>query len=101
MNIICFPFHDYKTALKEGFRTRDTHLYSLFKQSEGVENVVIVNRPTLALEVVFGRKSYKTNGFLVYKDSFLCITKVEDNVYVIDILDFSFVGPTYRKAQKF
>jgi len=99
MNVICFPFHDYKTALKEGFRTRDTHLYSLFKQSEGVDNVVIVNRPTLALELILGRKSYKTNGALVYKDSFLCITKVEDKVYVIDILDFSFIRPIFNKKR--
>tara|TARA_B110000211_G_C14092689_1_gene560142 strand:- start:2527 stop:3702 length:1176 start_codon:yes stop_codon:yes gene_type:complete len=97
MNIICFPFHDYKTALKEGFRTRDTHLYSQFKHSKGVENVVIVNRPTLVLELLLGRKSYKTQGILVYKDLFLCITKVEDNVYVIDILDCSFIRPVLEK----
>lgn len=99
MNIICFPFHDYKTALNEGFRTRDTHLYSLFKQDEGVDNVVIINRPTLALEVVLGRKNYKTSGDLVYKDSFLCITQVAVNVYVIDILDFSFIRPVFEKKR--
>jgi glycosyltransferase involved in cell wall biosynthesis len=99
MNIICFPFHDYKTALKEGFRTRDTHLYSLFNKSNGIDNVVIINRPTLALEVVLGRKSYKTNGNLVYKDSFLCITKVKDNVHVVDILDFSFIRPVLKKKE--
>jgi glycosyltransferase involved in cell wall biosynthesis len=99
MNIICFPFHDYKTALKEGFRTRDTHLYSLFVESEGVDNVVVVNRPTLALEVVLGRKSYKTDGQVIYKDLFLYITKVEEKVYVVDILDFSFIRPVLEKKR--
>ena len=32
MDIIVFPFHDYKKWLNEGFRTRDAHLFEHFKK---------------------------------------------------------------------
>ena len=95
MNILCFPFHDYKTALKEGFRTRDTHLYSLFQYNESIDKVVIVNRPTLALEVMLGRKTFKTEGRKVFESLTLCITEVSDKTFVIDTLDLSILGPVF------
>lgn len=93
MNLVFFPFHDYKLSLKEGFRTRDAHIYSKAIDNKLVENIIIINRPTLLLEVALSRKSMKTTGEIVYSSNRLTIQKVKDNLFVIDILDFSIVKP--------
>ncbi|KYL36922.1 hypothetical protein A2I96_06510 [Pseudoalteromonas tetraodonis] len=94
MNIVFLPFHDYKLSLLEGFRTRDAHIYSQIVKSNNVDNVVIINRPTLFLEVLLQRKNLSTpGGRLIYSSKMLNIREIRSKLFVIDILDFSFIKP--------
>ena len=40
MDIVMVPFHDYKKWIKEGFRTRDSHLYQHFEQREDINKII-------------------------------------------------------------
>lgn len=93
LNVVCLPFHDYKIAQTEGFRTRDTHIFSHFIKSDLVENVVVINRPTLLLEIVLGKKKLLTKGKLLYKNNGVYITRVDPKTIVIDVIDYSLLGP--------
>lgn len=96
MNIVFFPFHDYKLSLIEGFRTRDSHIYSQAIDSSSVDTVVMVNRPTLFLEVLLKKKKFKTGGTTVFSNSLMNIQKMNDKLFVIDIIDFSFIKPIFK-----
>lgn len=95
-NVVFFPFHDYKLSLLEGFRTRDSHIYSQSIKDPAVDKVIIINRPTLLLEVLLKRKTYKTAGTVIYSSSTITIQKISDKVYVVDILDLSFIKPMIK-----
>lgn len=96
MNIVFFPFHDYKLSLLEGFRTRDAHIYSQSIKNTAVDKVIIINRPTLLLEVLLKRKTYKTAGTVIYSSSSLTIQKISEKVFIVDIIDFSFFKPIFK-----
>ncbi|PCK33629.1 glycosyltransferase [Pseudoalteromonas piscicida] len=96
MNIVCVPFHDYKVALSEGFRTRDTHIYGSWSHSDKVDKVVIFNRPTLVLEKLLGRKELYTKGDVIYSVKNLRIVEVSKNVFVVDVKRKDVVGPVVK-----
>ncbi|RZQ54947.1 hypothetical protein C1E23_01290 [Pseudoalteromonas phenolica] len=96
MNIVCVPFHDYKVALKEGFRTRDTHIYGSWEGVEKVEKIVILNRPTLMLESILGRRDKLTEGEVVYSSSQMNIVKVSSKTFVVDVLRWDIIGPVLK-----
>jgi hypothetical protein len=96
MNIIFLPFHDYKLSLLEGFRTRDAHIYGQSIKDPAVDKVIIINRPTLLLEVLLKRKTSKTAGTIIYSNSTMTIQKISDKVYIIDILDLSMIKPILK-----
>ncbi|CDM67936.1 hypothetical protein CM240_0771 [Clostridium bornimense] len=86
IDLIVFPFHDYKKWLKEGFRTRDAHLFESYKNSEFVNKVLVVNRPVSIAEMVAKKSSWKTNhGEVVYKENNWVLMKTDNNVYYIDM----------------
>jgi len=93
MNIVFFPFHDYKLSLLEGFRTRDSHIYSQTISNSAVAKVIIINRPTLLIEVLLRRKTYKTAGSIIYSNKSLTIQKISDKLFVVDIIDYSIFKP--------
>ncbi|MGS0724747.1 glycosyltransferase [Shewanella sp. 0m-11] len=97
MNIVVLPFHDYKVALKEGFRTRDTHLIKHFSKSKLVDKLIVINRPTLFLEVVLRKKKFLTGGKIIYQNNGTVIQMFDDKTYVIDTIDFSFLSPVLQK----
>lgn len=94
-DLVCIPFHDYKVAIREGFRTRDAHLYKHFRQNNNIRKLVVFNRPTLALEILSGRKKLASLGKVIYKKYPLIITEIELNTYAVDILDFSILKPIF------
>jgi len=95
MPIVFFPFHDYKLSLVEGFRTRDAHIYG--QTIDNSKNkVIIVNRPTLFLEVLLKKKKYKTQGEVIYSNNFITIQKVTEKLFIIDIIDFSILKPVFK-----
>lgn len=92
-NLVCIPFHDFKIATNEGYRTRDSHLYKHFSENILIKNLIIFNRPTLMIELLLRRKKYLSKGEVIYKKYPLTITKYKENCYVVDILDISIISP--------
>lgn len=89
IDLVIFPFHDYKKWIKEGFRTRDAHLFQHFSQIEDVNKILVVNRPVSLLELVLKRTNWYINdGVVVKKGKQYRLTKVGDNAYCLDILLF-------------
>lgn len=90
-DIIMVPFHDYKKWLKEGFRTRDSHLFEHFKKNDEVDKILVINRPTSLAEMIIKRKSWKTEvGKVIWKKKHCVLTEIEKNVYCMDfvLMDF-------------
>lgn len=96
-DLVCVPFHDYKVIAKEGSRTRDAHLYKHFLQHRNVDRVILLNRPTLALEIFLGKKKLYEPGKVIYNKLPIVITEIAKNSYTIDIIDFSFYKPVLQK----
>lgn len=96
MDVVCFPFHDYKVALNEGFRTRDAHIYSSLEKLNYIDKVIIFNRPTLLLEKLLGKKTFETGGKVVHKSPLITIQRFGDNMFVVDCKDFSFLPPVLK-----
>ncbi len=89
-NILVIPFHDFKVSLRNGFATRDAHLYEHFMQSHNINNVIIINRPTSLAELLLRRKRVLTIKKLIYKNRFTYLQKYSSNVYIIDFFVFDF-----------
>ncbi|WP_448563848.1 glycosyltransferase [Thalassotalea ganghwensis] len=96
MNLVFFPFHDYKLSLKEGFRTRDAHIYSKVIDNTSIHKTIIINRPTLLLEVVLKRKTANTSGEVIFTDGRLTVQKISEKLFVVDIIDFSVIRPILK-----
>ncbi len=91
-DIIMVPFHDYKKWIKEGFRTRDSHLFEHFKKSDNVDKILVINRPVSLLEMIVKRKKWKTKiGKVIWKKKRCCLIEIEKNVYCIDFFLFDFI----------
>jgi len=86
INLIVVPFHDFKIALTEGFRTRDTHLYQHFMDNDSIANLVIINRPTSLIELFLRRKKLLTSGDVIYNKNGCYVQEIKKNVFIIDIL---------------
>lgn len=85
IDLIIFPFHDYKKWIEEGFRTRDGHLYQNFKCDSRIGKILVVNRPTSLAEIILKRRKWAIDSKnIVYKDNKSQLCKVEENVYVLD-----------------
>jgi len=93
MDFVYIPFHDFKVGYKEGFRTRDCHVIWHNIDSNPDRIHVVINRPTLYLEEILGRKSRFTQGTVVYKKGRLIIQKIDTNLFLIDIVDYSIFKP--------
>lgn len=95
-SMICIPFHDIKLAQKEGFRTRDAHLYKHFSTHRSLERTVVFNRPTMTVEALIRRKKLLTQGELIYSEYGAYITKIHDTLYSVDTLDSYLPGPIFK-----
>lgn len=96
MDVVCIPFHDYKLALSEGFRTRDSHIYSSLECLDYVKRIVIFNRPTLLLQKIIGKKNFNTGGEVIFKDMTITIQRFNSKYYVVDCKDFSLIDPIIK-----
>lgn len=94
--MVCIPFHDIKLAQKEGFRTRDAHLYKHFSESGRLDKTVIFNRPTMLAEIILRKKSLLTHGDLIYSGGGIFVTKIHDSLFSVDVLDGNFLGPVLK-----
>ncbi|MBC8796425.1 glycosyltransferase [Shewanella algae] len=99
MNFVYIPFHDFKVGYKEGFRTRDCHviLHNISANPDSIH--VVVNRPTLYLEELLGRKSRRTKGEVVYSKDNVIVQQVDDNLFVVDVIDYSVAKPIFLRKK--
>ncbi|CEP94201.1 glycosyltransferase [[Clostridium] sordellii] len=87
IDLIIFPFHDYKKWINEGFRTRDAHLFENFKKDERIGNILVVNRPVSLAEIILKRSSWKTKNMDIKSSSRNHqLSQVSDNVFILDTL---------------
>ncbi len=92
MNLVVLPFHDYRKSQNEGFRTRDGHIMLKLQDSSEVTNILIINRPFSLLEMLYKRKSWKTQGETTLKMLNKRLVKINQNTFVIDYLSFDILG---------
>lgn len=92
-SMVCIPFHDIKLAQKEGFRTRDSHLYKHFSSDSRIDKTIILNRPTMLLERILGKKKLLPEGDLIYSEDGVFITRIEESLFSVDTLDNNIFHP--------
>jgi glycosyltransferase involved in cell wall biosynthesis len=91
IDLIIIPFHDCKKWLKEGFRTRDAHLFEQFQKNPCIRRILVVNRPVSVAEIVVRREKWQTNyGKLVAKEFAWELREITENVFNIDFFDWDF-----------
>lgn len=98
LDIIIFPFHDWKYYQRNGFCTRDGHLIQHFKKNASVQKMLIIDRPTSVLEMVFKKCWWRVkNGKVIYKKTNICLTCISEKIYVLDFLSFDLFRPFILK----
>jgi teichuronic acid biosynthesis glycosyltransferase TuaH len=101
MNLVVFPFHDFRKCQKEGFRTRDGHIMEHLLTAEYIDKLFIINRPINVLECIFKRISWKTEGIIIEKGFFHQIVEIKKNKYVLDCLIFNLIGTILKQKESF
>ena len=87
MDIVMVPFHDYKKWIKEGFRTRDSHLYQHFEQREDINKILVVNRPISVAELLLKKCNWNVStGKIIYKENGICLTQISEKTWCLDFL---------------
>ena len=91
IDLVIVPFHDCKKWLKEGFRTRDAHLFEQFQKNSNVNKILVVNRPVSLAEVMLRKTSWRTKyGELLFKKKNCEIRKIAENIFNIDFFELDF-----------
>lgn len=101
MNLVVIPFHDWRKITKEGFRTRDAHFIESFTNSNDVNKLIIINRPTTIAEILLKRKKRKILGKLILNENGFALHETCDNVFVIDFISKDIVGQALKKFRWF
>ncbi len=90
IEIIVFPFHDWRKCEQQGLRRRDTSVVLGLANHPDVSRVLVVDRPLalphLLFESMRGRSWRVKQGELVRKDSLSALTKVSEKLYVLDLI---------------
>lgn len=97
MNLVVFPYHDWRKADVEGHRWRDAHLIDAFAAHPDVERVLVVDRPVSLAE----RLRFRSEGFALghpvaertSRRTRARITAVDDRIHVLDIHVPDLIGP--------
>jgi len=100
MRLVAFPFHDWRKAELEGFRTRDLHVLEWLARDVRVDDLLVIDRPISRAERIArgGRPatgvelSRKTAGGFVGR-----LVSVRDRVRVLDISTPAVLGPIRRR----
>lgn len=101
MNLIIIPFHDWRKIIKEGFRTRDAHFIKSLQQSDAIEKIVVINRPTTIAEIFFKKKRRKIQGRIICENNgFKCI-EVSCDTYLLDYISKDVLGQIRQKFSWF
>lgn len=86
MDLVIFPFHDYKKWIKEGFRTRDAHLFQSLKENSKVNRIIIFNRPVSIVEATLRKGWITSKDNIIFNKKNLAIQEISPNIFVVDML---------------
>ena len=90
LNIVVFPFHDWRKCEQQGLRRRDTSVVLGLADHPAVDRVLVVDRPLalshLLFETMRGRPPRVQRGELVRKEVFSSLTRVEEKLFVLDFV---------------
>ncbi len=86
MDLVIFPFHDYKKWIKEGFRTRDAHLFQSLKENSKVNRIIIFNRPVSIVEATLRKGWITSKDNIIFNKKNLAIQEISTNIFVVDML---------------
>src|SRR5262249_30003074 len=99
--IVAFPFHDWRKAQAEGFRTRDAHLLEALARRPDVSRILVVDRPSSATERWFRGLAATASGVPVARwhegRAHVSVTQVAPKVEVLDIALPEVLGPIRRR----
>lgn len=97
MNLIIIPFHDWRKSQREGFRTRDVHFIKAFSKMDNVDNIIVVNRPTTPLELLYNNKKTNIKGEIVFKKGRFTLYKIDHKIYVVDFISLDIFTQAVKK----
>jgi teichuronic acid biosynthesis glycosyltransferase TuaH len=90
LNIVVFPFHDWRKCEQQGLRRRDTSVVLGLASHPAVNRVLVVDRPLafphLLFEAMRGRSRRVQQGELLRKDALSSLTQVEETLFVLDFI---------------
>jgi glycosyltransferase involved in cell wall biosynthesis len=101
MNILNIPFHHWRKIEKEGVRTRDAHIIEKLSKKEGIEKLIILNRPISLVEIILKRFSLRLNGKILLKKRNFFLYEISEKTFVIDHVSLDLLGPIFLKKKWF
>ena len=98
MEILAFPFHDWRKGQHESVRTRDGHLLRELGARPDIRSLLVVDRPVSLAERLVTRESAAVAGDRVGERSLGCgwratLTSVADRTLVLDTSTPAMIGP--------
>ncbi|OXB93132.1 glycosyltransferase [Parageobacillus galactosidasius] len=100
IDLVIFPFHDYKKYEKEGFRTRDGHLLQSFQRIKEVNKILVINRPVSISEMIIKKRDKVIkSGKVIYRQGDFTISQVDEKTFVLDIFVKEFFKPIILKMR--
>ncbi|MFH2068551.1 MAG: glycosyltransferase [Candidatus Omnitrophota bacterium] len=94
MDLVIFPFQDWKKNEIEGFRERDSHLIQHFDRDERVGKIMVVDRPISLPEMALKRRFWRIkNGRVVKKGRFYTLSQVTAKIFVLDTFSGDILRP--------
>lgn len=99
IDIVAFPFHDWRKSEREGFRTRDGHLMQEFERHPEVRRLVVVNRPVSMAERLIRRPSggWREVAATISPQRAATVTQVGEATFSIDVQVPDVVGPIRKR----
>jgi glycosyltransferase involved in cell wall biosynthesis len=101
MNIVAFPYHDWRKGEVEGMRWRDGHLLETLGSHSAVQNLLVVDRPVSWAERLTRRVSPSVTGERIATKRLGMtvghLTRVGPRTTVLDISVPDIIGPIRLK----
>ncbi|MEX1382736.1 hypothetical protein [Lutibacter sp.] len=98
MNLLIIPFHDWRKSQREGFRTRDAHFIKALSKIDAVDKIIIVNRPTTHLELLYNNQKTIIQGEIILKKGRFSLYKTDHKIFVIDFLSLDIFSQVKKKT---
>lgn len=98
LDLVIVPFHDWRKAEREGFRTRDGHFLHHLSQHPAIGKLLVINRPISWAEIMVLRRNWRVQqGTLLDKYGSAYLTQLNDKSYALDIVTPDLVQPLLQQ----